>query len=167
MKLVTITFEFILILVGCLLRLSTITSQFLSCCKERVKREEEEELTEWEQVEQELANQEQKGEERAGVLTPGEERAGVLTPGEERAGVLTPGEERAGVLTPGEERAGVRTPAAEGYGQVKNAANISTSCGRRCATHANNTSTANSLLRPALTPRGDAPEAPLEPDGST
>ena len=137
MKLVTITFEFILILVGCLLRLSTITSQFLSCCKERVKREEEEELTEWEQVEQELANQEQKGEERAGVLTPGEERAGV------------------------------RTPAAEGYGQVKNAANISTSCGRRCATHANNTSTANSLLRPALTPRGDAPEAPLEPDGST
>ena len=147
MKLVTITFEFILILVGCLLRLSTITSQFLSCCKERVKREEEEELTEWEQVEQELANQEQKGEERAGVLTPGEERAGVLTPGEERAGV--------------------RTPAAEGYGQVKNAANISTSCGRRCATHANNTSTANSLLRPALTPRGDAPEAPLEPDGST
>ena len=137
MKLVTITFEFILILVGCLLRLSTITSQFLSCCKERVKREEEEELTEWEQVEQELANQEQKGEERAGVLTPGEERAGV------------------------------RTPAAEGYGQVKNAANISTSCGRRCATHANNTSTAHSLLRPALTPRGDAPEAPLEPDGST
>ena len=147
MKLVTITFEFILILVGCLLRLSTITSHFISCCKERVKREEEEELTEWEQVEQELANQEQKGEERAGVLTPGEERAGVLTPGEERAGV--------------------RTPAAEGYGQVKNAANISTSCGRRCATHANNTSTANSLLRPALTPRGDAPEAPLEPDGST